>query len=63
MNCFILQRYRSAMFSSFPTQEKEFILLTACVGIALNELKKNYVQCTQVCTLNWKMNMYCLWSK
>lgn len=51
------------MFSSFATMEKEFILLAACVGNVLNELKKNYVQCTQLCKLNWKMNMDCLWSK
>lgn len=50
-------------FSPFSTVEKEFILLTACVDIVQNEWNKNDVQCTQLCTLNWKMNMDCLCSK
>lgn len=50
------------VFSLSYTGE-EFILLTVCVGIVLNELKKNYVRCTELSTLNWKMNMDCLWSK
>lgn len=63
IHCFIFQRYRSVMFSPFPTLEKEFMLLTVCAGIVLNELKKHYVGCTQLSTLNWKMNMDYFWSK
>lgn len=49
-------------FLSYP-EKKEFILLTACVELFLNELKKNYVQGTPLCTHNLKMSMDCLWSK